>query len=227
MHHNYYSKSKREQNLIQLKIVVLAVGINLLVLSISIFSGFYYVFFLLLASTLSIIAPFFDVPALKQKGHLIYYASLFVAEKEKDGVFKIHGGSLFDYVFVLDRTLNGTQRTHFILQQYLEGLLLLINDCETKQNTTVKIEGTSYIINERTARKMGFKVSKTDGLQKIILLFNFVPLCISNSFAKRKLSIPNLIKSKTFKGDLQELIKRKQEIQNLNNKLQRRISSVV
>lgn len=227
MRHNYYSKSYREQNQIQLKIAGVALLINLVMLAICVVSGFYFVFFLSLAITLSIIAPFFDVPSLKKKGSLIYYSSLFVAEKESKGVVKIHGGSLFDYVFVLDKSLNGSQRTNFILQQYVEGLLNLINDFEKRQNTTVKIQGTSYIINHRTASKLGLKVVKTDFIQKCILVLNYIPLSISNSFAKRKLSFPNLRNSKTFKGELVELIKRKQDLQNLNNKLQRRTSSSI
>lgn len=227
MRHNYYLKSNREQNQIQLKIAGIALLINLVMLAISVVSGFYFIFFLSLAITLSIIAPFFDVPSLKKKGSLIYYSSLFVAEKESKGVVKIHGGSLFDYVFVIDKVLTGSQRTNFILQQYIEGLLNLINDFEKKHNTTVKIQGTSYIINERTASKLGLKAVKTDFIQKCILVFNYVPLSISNSFSKRKLSLPNLSNSKTFEGELEELIKRKQVLQNLNNKLQRRISSSI
>lgn len=232
MRHNYYSKSYREQNQIQLKIAGVALLINLVMLAICVVSGFYFVFFLSLAITLSIIAlsiiaPFYDVPSLKKKGSLIYYSSLFVAEKESKGVVKIHGGSLFDYVFVLDKSLNGSQRTNFILQQYVEGLLNLINDFEKRQNTTVKIQGTSYIINHRTASKLGLKVVKTDFIQKCILVLNYMSLSISNSFAKRKLSFPNLRNSKTFKGELVELIKRKQDLQNLNNKLQRRTSSSI
>ena len=41
-------------------------------------------------------------------------------------MIKIHGGTLFDYVFVIDQKMNGKQRTNFIIQQYLEGLLNLI-----------------------------------------------------------------------------------------------------
>ncbi|TYC16214.1 hypothetical protein ES677_03315 [Bizionia gelidisalsuginis] len=226
MQHHFYSKSKREQNQIQLKIGSFALLINSLALSVSFFSGFYLVFFLLLAITLSIVAPFFDVPSLKQKGSLVYYSSLLVAEREKKGVVKIHGGSLFDYVFVIDRALNGTQRTNFILQQYLEGLLNLINDFEAKKNTAVKIQGTSYILNERTANRIGLKVIKTDFLQKFILVFNYLPLLISSSFAKGKLSFPNLRKSKSFEGELIELMERKQNIQNLSNKLKRSITGL-
>ncbi|WP_051554531.1 hypothetical protein [Maribacter antarcticus] len=96
---------------------------------------------------------------------MIYYSSLFITEKEQKGIIKIHGGSLFDYVFVLDKTLSGKQRTNFILQKYLEGLLNLIDVCEKDGNTLVKIKGTTYILNERTANKIGFNSIKTDIIQ--------------------------------------------------------------
>jgi hypothetical protein len=35
----------------------------------------------------------------------------------------IHGGTLFDYYFTLDKNSSSRQRKIFILQQYLEGLL--------------------------------------------------------------------------------------------------------
>lgn len=78
---------------------------------------------------------------------MIYYSSLFVAEKEEKGIIEIHGGSLFDYVFAIDKTLSGKQRTNFVLHKYLEGILNLIDVCEKDNNTSLKINGTTYILN--------------------------------------------------------------------------------
>jgi hypothetical protein len=193
--------------------------LNLMVLVVSLWSGYYFFIFLSISVTGSIIAPFFDIPALKKNGKLIYYSSLFVAEKEQKGIIKIHGGSLFDYVFVIDKTLSGKQRTNFILQKYLEGLLNLIDVCEKDGNTVVKIKGTTYILNERTANKIGFNSIKTDIIQKIILIYNYVNVLISNSIAKRKISFPKMNTIKTFESTIAELIKRREFIEGLNDKL--------
>jgi len=219
MNHKFYLKSNKEQNLIQIKIGILALFLNLIVLALSIFSGLYFLAFLSLIITLSIIAPFFDIPALKKKGKLIYYSSLFIAEKEKNGTIITHGGSLFDYVFVIDKKLNGKQRTNFILQKYLEGILNLMDVCEKNHNTSVKIKGTTYILNDRTANKIGLKIIKTDFIQKLILIYNYANVFISNSIAKRKISFPRMNNIKTFESELNELIDRKEFIRELNNKL--------
>lgn len=113
---------------------------------------------------------------------MVYYSSLFIIEKPRDGVIKIHGGTLFDYYFVIDKGMNGKQRTDFIIQQYLEGLLNLVDTYKTNKN--MKIRGTSYILNKRTAEKIGFEIVKTNVLQKVILGYNYFNILISNSVAK-------------------------------------------
>ena len=139
-------------------------------------------------------------------------------------MIKIHGGTLFDYVFVIDQKMNGKQRTNFIIHQYLEGLLNLIEKNENNKSENIKIRGTSYIINDRTAQRIGFKVVKTDNIQKLILLYNYFNVLITYSIAKGKLSFPNLKETKTFETTLKELGKRKDFIRNLNAKLKSTIA---
>jgi hypothetical protein len=215
MKHRYYSKTNKKQKQIQLKIGVIALSLNLIVLFFSVLSGLYLLLLLSITITLSIIAPFFDIPAAKKRGKLIYYSSLFIAEKEKKGIIKVHGGSL------IDKSLSGMQRTNFILQKYLEGILNLIKDCEENQNTSLKIKGTSYILNERTAKKIGFEIVRTELIQTLILSYNYVNILISNSFAKRKLSFPKLNNVKTFETNLEKLIKRRAFIEKLNERLKK------
>jgi hypothetical protein len=223
MNHPYYLKPKKEQNKIQIKIGFIALFFNVVVMVVSIFSGLYFLICISIVTTLSVIAPFFDIPALKKQGKLMYYSTLFVTEKEEKGSIKIHGGSLFDYVFVIDKTLSGQQRTNFILQQYLEGILNLIAVCEKENNTDVKIKGTTYILNERTGHKIGLNSIKTDFIQKLILRFNYVNILISNSIAKRKISFPKLNAIKTFESTIEELIKRRAFIEELNERLKNKI----
>lgn len=225
MQHNYYLKSRKEQNQIQIKIGLVALFFNLIVLALSILTGLHLLLLISITITLSIIAPFLDTPKLKKTGKLIYYSTLFIAEKEKNGEIIIHGGSLFDYVFVINKNLNGTQRTKFILQKYLEGILNLMETCEKNNNTSVKIKGTSYILNERTANKLGLKIIKTDYIQKLILTYNYVNILISNSIAKRKISFPKISNIRTFESELNELIERKEFIQELNNQLKKSIAN--
>lgn len=217
MNHKFYNKNKKEQNRILIVIAICSLIILLLSVIISIYLGIYLIGILTFAITLSIIAPFFDMPFLKKNGRIIYYSPLFITEKLKNGLIKIHGGTLFDYYFVIDKKMNGKQRTNFIIQQYLDGLLQLIEKYEN--NKKIKIQGTSYIINERTAEKIGFKIVETNILQKLILIYNYFNILASNSIAKNKLSFPNINKTKTFETDMSQLIERKEYIEKLNKSL--------
>lgn len=219
MEHNFYLKSKKEQFNIQFKIGLAAFAFNLGIAIISIPFDFYFFIVISIIITLSIIAPFYDVPSLKKSGKLVYYSNLFVAEKEKNGVITVHGGTLFDYVFTLNKNFNGSKRTNYILQQYLEGILNLINTYETKRDSQVKIKGTTYILNERTAEKLGLKVVGTDFIQKFILLFNYANLLVTNSFAKRKITFPKLNRIKTFECNIAELVTKRAYIIRLNESL--------
>lgn len=223
--HRFYRKSKKDQNRILAIIAIGAIIFIFLSIIISLKLDFYLIGILTFTITLSIIAPFFDMPSLKKRGKMIYYSPLFIAEKPKNGVIKIHGGTLFDYYFVIDKKMNGKQRTNFIIQQYLQGLLCLIEKHGAENE--MKIRGTSYILNNRTVEKLGFEVIQTDSSQKIILLYNYFNILISNSIAKNKLSFPNLNRTKTFETDFKQLIERKDYIEKLNNALSNTITNKV
>ncbi len=196
-----------------------AFAFNLCILLLSSLSGIYMLVMLSVGITLSVIAPFFDTPALKEKEKLIYYSPLFLAEKERNGVITIHGGTLFDYVYAIDRQLSGKQRTNLIIQSYLEGILALIKECEALGTYSIKLKGTSYILSKRTVEKLGFREVETDFAQKIVLIYNYVNLTISHSIAKAKLSFPNLNNLKTFEAELSVLVDRKEYIFQLKEKL--------
>ena len=223
MNHRFYNKNEKEQKRIQIAIAICSLMIIVLSIIISIYLRTYVIGILTFSITLSIIAPFFDMPSLKKSGRIIYYSSLFVIEKPKNDRIKIHGGTLFDYYFVIENQMNGKQRTDFIIQQYLEGLLHLLKKYE--KDKIMKISGTSYIINRRTAEKIGFKIIETDFLQKIILTYNYFNILISNSIAKNKLSFPQLNKTKTFEADIGQLLERKEYIEKLNNLLKKNIAN--
>jgi hypothetical protein len=207
--HKFYVKTEKEQKQAQFKLAGLAIILNLSLFILLFIIGLPLLSILAFSGTLSIIAPFFDTPSLAKQGQLIYYSPLFLTEKEKNGVITMHGGTLFDYYYVIDRTLNGTQRTNLIIKGYLDGLLNLIEEYEGKVPNSIKIKGTSYIINERTANKIGLKKVKTSLLQSFILGFNYINLTSSYSLAKAKLSFPNLRNTHTFEGDLDTLIQQK------------------
>jgi hypothetical protein len=225
MEHRFYSKSKKEQIQIQAIIAFGASILLLLSIFISWITGVYLIGIFAFPLVISIIAPFFDIPSLKKSGKLIYHSPLFLTERKKNGVIKIHGGTLFDYVFVIDKKMNGKRRTNFILQQYLYGLLHFLEKLENTEIENLKIRGTSYMINERTVERIGFKVINTDFIQKLILMYNYFNILISYSIAKGKLAFPNLWDTKTFEAQLNDLIKHKKYLEELNDKLKRNLAN--
>ncbi|MFD2552429.1 hypothetical protein ACFSQP_11430 [Bizionia sediminis] len=223
MNHKFYNKPKKEQHKILITIALCSFLIILTAAIIAIYSGIYLIGILTVTITLSVVAPFFDMPSLKKSGRMIYYSPLFIAEKTKNGLIKIHGGTLFDYYFVIDKKLNGKERTNFIVQQYLEGLLHLIE--AHKHDKNIKIRGTSYILNKRTAEKIGFHIVETDIVQKIMLHYNYFNILISSSLAKNKLSFPKLKKTKTFEANINDLLLQKDYIKKLNKALKNTINN--
>lgn len=227
MEHGFYTKTKSEQNRILGLIAFCALAVILVSIFISWKTGIYLVPILAFPIVLSIIAPFFDTPSLKKRKKLIYHSSLFLTEAPKNGVIILHGGTLFDYVFVIDKKMHGKQRTTFILQQYLQGLLCLIEQYKNTTQKDLKIRGTSYILNKRTAERIGFRVISTDFIQNLILIYNYFNILIMNSIAKDRLVFPNLKDTITFEANLNDLIERKAYIESLNNKLKSSVANNV
>jgi hypothetical protein len=93
LNHRFFNKNKKEQNRILVLIAICSFSMIFPIIVVSIYSGIYLIGILTIAITLSIIAPFFDMPFLKKSGRMIYYSPLFISEKPKNGLLKIHGGN--------------------------------------------------------------------------------------------------------------------------------------
>lgn len=218
MTHKFFQKSESEQ-----KKLLLFAGLILLLVCGSIaviayLSGF-YVLGGLIPVFLLIAAPFFDLPAGRKKGSFIYYSPFFITEPKKDGTVIFHGGTLFDYVYTIRPELRGNARTKFVLYGYILGLIRFISEHEDQENSNLKVRGTSYIITRRTASRFGLKPVQKDFLQMVVLFFNYIPITLSNSFLKQKLSFPKFSNIQTFEGTFDQLCARKGELLRLKRQL--------
>ncbi len=219
MNNRYFQLSDKEKRIFHFKLVsiclfsILIIGVIIITIS----PKFSFTIILVVAIAISIIAPFFDVPSLIEKGQLKYYSLFLLAEQEKDKTIKIHGGTLFDYYFVFQKEMTQQERTKIVLLEYLKGLRNLVENT----NESIKIQGTSYIINERTANKLGLKKVSTNGIQNLILLFNYFNLILSISLVKKSIVFPNLRKIKTFEGKIIDIKKREIFINKLIKKLEK------
>lgn len=199
-------------------VILAALLFNLVFVFFAALSTLYLLVFIGFAVSLSVIAPFLDIPAMKKSGKIEYLSPMFLAEKEQKGVIVIHGGTLFDYWFLLEKNWSGSERKKFIIKNYLEGLLNLIENYKDSPQH-IKIKGTSYILNPRTANKMGFTEVKKDFLQQIILTYNYFNLLISSSLANKRLEFPNLKEVRTYEAAMNDLVRREHDIRNLYQKI--------
>jgi len=217
--HPYFAKTSAEQNRYMLYAIGITVMIGATALLLFWWLHLLFVGILICFILITLLAPFVDVPGMVKAGKLSYHSVFLLAEAPKDGVLNLHGGTLFDYVYVLDFKASGKARTAFILQHYLEGLLHLIATYE-QQEAPLTLRWTSYIVNQRTAARLGFKPQPKDGLQQLILAFNYGNLLVSNSLAKGKLSFPKLSATQTYEASLEDLMVRKAYIKQLLKRMQ-------
>ncbi|GGZ14610.1 hypothetical protein GCM10007049_03130 [Echinicola pacifica] len=164
-------------------------------------------------------APFVDTPIATRKGRLTYYSPMFITENLPNGSIHFHGGTLFDYVYVINFDLNGPERTRFILASYLSGLINFIDHHKNTNSPPRSMEGTSYILQENTARKLGFKTLPTNQVQLLVLILNYPTLILTQSLASKRLRFPNLRKVRTYHSSLDELIAKEEFIRHLRDKL--------
>lgn len=105
--------------------------------------------------------------------------------------------------------MNDGQRTIFILSPYLKALLNFIEENQDKASRDLVIRSTSHIINEPTARRVGFTVVPTDSLQKMILIYNYFNILIGHSIATGRFSFPKGNQTKGLEAKLSELISKR------------------
>jgi hypothetical protein len=218
MKHRFFQKSESDQKKILFFLGGLLFLFCVIVLLVAYLTGLYLLGGLIPIAML-IAAPFFDLPSGKKNGSFIYYSPFLITEPKKDGLIVFHGGTLFDYYFTLTPDLEGRERTRFVLYGFVSGFIRFISDHENEKNKDVRIRGTSYIINPRTASRFGLKPVQKDFLQILILLFNYIPITLSNSFLKQKLSFPKISNVQTYEGNFAQLTARKDELLRLERRL--------
>ncbi|RKS42503.1 hypothetical protein BC962_3261 [Gillisia mitskevichiae] len=224
MKNRYFQLSKKQKWNTYIKLIITTLVILIPFFFISFYFNIYFLAPIIFWISLSIIAPFFDMPSMIKSEKLRYESSLLISEKKKNNQITIHGGTLFDYYFVLNKDDNGKIRKNFILLEYLNGILKLMESNKEKLN--LEIIGTTYILNQRTANKIGFKVQKTNTTQLIILILNYPNLVFTKSFANKNVSFPNLKNIKTYKSSIKELNENKQRITKIRNTLQSTIANI-
>jgi len=220
MEHRFYNLTLRQQRLFQLKLVGGFLVLNIVVGLLLLLIGLPFLIIFTFALSLSVVAPFGDVPSGVKSGSLQYYSPLLIGEKIRKQCLVLHSGSLFDYYFVLNKAHSAGERKKQVFAAYVDGLLNLINQYENKQPTQISIKATSYILNPRTANKLGLSPTSPDMIQRIILYFNYLNLTCALSLLNRKLTWPNMQKTVSYEGKLDTLIDKKNDLLLMKRRFQ-------
>lgn len=131
--------------------------------------------------------------------------------------YDLHNGTSFDYLWVMRGVRAGGELRNKLLAYYFQGLLQIINRIERGElPQTVLIKGSSYFFSERTAKRLGFDVLKTDGSVGLNIILNYLDLIWMYSLSRGKLSFPKLGAVKTAQITGEKLLLQKTTIERYN-----------
>ena len=171
-----------------------------------------YILILIVPSSIQ----FFGAPIAKLSGLHKYLSPMLLVISASDKKYEIHNGTTFDYLMVMYNVKSGPEFSKKMLIYYLDGLLKIIEKIETNElSENVLIQGSSYFFNERTAKKLGFKLSKTNVAVKINMLVNYLDLIWMYSLSQGRLTFPNLINMQTVSVKGKHLVMKKTKLNEL------------
>jgi len=219
MKNSYFDLLPRQRQLFFLRLVCIYVLVNIVMVGVLFWVDMPWLILLFFLASSTVITSFFDVPSGMKSGNLVYYSPMLIGEKIKNNQIVLHGGTLFDYYFTLNKELSVQERKKHVYAEYVEGMLALINKYECQKPTNIAVKATSYFLNSRTANKIGLQADKLDLIQVLILYFNFFSLASSMSFLNRKITWPKMGRIVTYSGDLDSLIKKKGQLEALRERL--------
>ncbi len=151
--------------------------------------GMYSLFLLYVPLSQFCVTPLFTLTGIYR-----YYSPMLLGYMPSGQRIELHSGSSFDYLFVMWGLKPGIAIRNTLLCLYIEGLLTLIDQIERKEiPDTVLIAGNTYFFNSRTARKLGFTVSRASWFHTLNILVNFIDIIWMYSLSRGKLSVPGLL----------------------------------
>jgi hypothetical protein len=215
--HPYFQKSGAEKKRFQRNLVLGSFLLIILAGALLYLVGLLLLIPLVIALLLSIIAPFIDVPGMVRAGKMRYFSPFLLCEAEKNQTLNLHAGTLFDFYFMFPKAMPAAARKRLAHAGMIEGLLNLIAHHENNESPPLKVRTTSYILNQRSARKLGLEKQPTDLLQNMILYYNYFNLMASYCLLNRRLGFPSVKSVQTFEADMAALIERKPYLEKIRS----------
>ena len=167
-----------------------------------------------------IVAPmwqFLTTPLFRLIGLYRYLSPMLLVFSPSDKKYDLHNGTSFDYLFVMRKYKPGKELSGKIFDDYLNGLLRIIEKIENKSlSENVIVRGSSYFFSDKNTTRLGFKLSKTNIVEKLNIVANYLDLIWMYSLAQGKLAFPNLKKIKTASIKGTDLVANKAKLETLS-----------
>jgi len=223
MDHPYFQFSRQWQRRREWQVIGLLALAILLLAALAIGSG-KYALGLLIFIPLQLAAPFLDTPTGIRKGTLRYAAPLCIIQPVKDKGMVLHGGTLFDYWYVLRSYPSFRLRKKRLLYDMVRGLRLEAERAQSEDRLDQFVRGTSYFINPRTARRFGLRPTSRDWGQVLILWFNAAQVAGAYSLMQGHVAWPPLHRVRTYEGTWRDVWEKRELLASLADSLSREIN---
>ena len=149
-----------------------------------------------------------------------YYSPMVLVVGNNKRILDLHNGTSFDYLLEMSKTKPGTKWKKKMLYFYLSALYKIIQQVEdNKIADSIVIRGSSYFLSKRSADKLVFTSNRTSFVEKLNIVLNYFDLVWMYSLSNGKLTFPNLANIHTVRITGAELLKKKEVIVNLLNRL--------
>ena len=187
-----------------------------IIASVSILSFVYFPLWLLAIPVIKTIGHFSIAPLMRLTGFLNYYSPMLLVVRTAYNEWELHNGTTFDYILNMKWKQKGADASKFIMINYLKGLLKIINEIEEKKvSNEITILGISYIINKKTAERLGFTVEKPGVYRRLLFFIDYFTLFLMYSFSKGKIAFPNIFKVKKVRISGNKLVASKEKIKQV------------
>lgn len=187
-----------------------------ILISVLILSFVYFPLWLLAIPVIKTIGHFSIAPLMRLTGFLNYYSPMLLVVRTAYNKWELHNGTTFDYILNMKWKQKGAIASKFIMINYLKGLLKIINEIEEKKiSNEITILGISYIINKKTAERLGFTVERPNIYRRILFVIDYFTLFLMYSFSKGKIAFPNVFKVKKMKISGSRLVASKEIIKQV------------